>query len=387
MVGAAALTTLGALPVFLVSAQSVLMRDDLRFSEAQLGLAVSLFFGSAAAAAWSAGRSVEVRGSRQIMIGAGLTSMLSVAGIALAPGYWLLPIAMVLAGLANAALAMAANVAMATVVPAGRRGLAFGVKQAAVPTAILIGGAAVPTIGVVVGWRWPFAVTVLGGLVVFVLALVRRGRPQVGGNGSAAADGGERAPAKGLVYTAAAMTLASMSLNALGAFLPAWAFDVGLSPGQAGVLIAAASALAIAARIGSGWAADRRNGRNLPVVGAQMVVGGLSLVALAAGTVPLLIVASFAAIAIGWSWPGLLLFAVARVGRDSPGGATAAVQSGAWAGGAAGPLLFGLLVSWLGYPVSWLIAAAAMLVAAGLLMVARRIFRADVAARPLVIPR
>ena len=46
-------------------------------------------------------------------------------------------------------------------VPAGRQGLSFGVKQAAIPVSTLLAGAAVPTVALTLGWRWAF---VLGGL-------------------------------------------------------------------------------------------------------------------------------------------------------------------------------------------------------------------------------
>ena len=41
MSAASAMTTLGAIPIFLLSAQSVFMRRDLDFDEAGFGLAVS----------------------------------------------------------------------------------------------------------------------------------------------------------------------------------------------------------------------------------------------------------------------------------------------------------------------------------------------------------
>ena len=48
MLGASALTTLGAIPPFLVGAQAVLLMHDLDFGAARLGVAVSTFFAVAA---------------------------------------------------------------------------------------------------------------------------------------------------------------------------------------------------------------------------------------------------------------------------------------------------------------------------------------------------
>ena len=99
-----------------------------------------------------------------------------------------------------------------------------------------------------------------------------------------------------------------------------------------------------------------------------------------------LVVGTFLGFAIGWSWPGLLMFAVVRVARDSPGVATSAVQTGAFAGGALGPVLFGLVVSSAGYGTAWPAAVVSLSLAAVLLLVARRLFLTDFARRPPVRP-
>ena len=62
-------------------------------------------------------------------------------------------LAMAVLGLANAACQGTANAAVATALPRHRRGLGFGIKQSAVPVAIMFGGLAVPTTTVLFGWR------------------------------------------------------------------------------------------------------------------------------------------------------------------------------------------------------------------------------------------
>lgn len=185
------------------------------------------------------------------------------------------------------------------------------------------------------------------------------------------------------MLTGAAVATASMAVNSLGSFLASWAFSIGMSPAQAGLLMAAGSGLAIVSRVLFGHAADRRDGRNLPVVARQLAVGAVGLTVISIGTVPALIPGVALAFGIGWAWPGLLLFAVVRVGRDTPGVASGAVQAGAFVGGACGPALFGLLVASYGYPFAWRIAAGALVIAAVLLVVARRAFVADLRQRPL----
>lgn len=150
--------------------------------------------------------------------------------------------------------------------------------------------------------------------------------------------------------------------------------------------MATGSALNIVVRVLSGHLADRRHGRNLPVVATQMLVGAAALAALSVPSPAAVVSAGLVAFALGWSWPGLLLFAVVRVGRDSPGAASGIVQAGAFIGGAAGPVLFGIVVDSVGYQAAWRLAAGLFLVAAALVLLARRIFIADLVARPPAQP-
>ncbi len=380
MLAAAAMTTLGALPVFLLSAQAVLVREELHFSEPQLGLAVSVFFAAAALASMFAGALVERLGRRRgTIIAGGLAAADTLLVAVVADSYGILLALLVLGGLANAMLQMTANIALARSVNPGRQGLAFGVKQSAVPVAILLGGVAVPTVGVVVGWRWTFVAAAVAALVVMVAGL-RIPRS----SGARAAPGAtlDRPPRGALLVSFLAMTLASAAVNSLGAFLPAWAFRVGIDPGTAGLLLAAASALSVLTRVTTGILADRRRGRNFPVVSTYIALGSVGMVLISFADVRTLVIGALVAFAIGWGWPGLFLFAVVRIGRDSPAAATGAVQAGAFAGGAAGPLLFGLLVAAAGYPVAWRTSAVVLVGAALLLMVARRMFVSDLSRRP-----
>jgi predicted MFS family arabinose efflux permease len=380
MLGAAAMTTLGALPVFLLTAQAVLVRQDLEFSEPQLGLAVSAFFGSAALASVSFGSLVERLGRRWGTVIAGVLATLTALAIAVvARSYVVLLVLLVVAGLSNAALQMTSNIAVARSVRPGRQGLAFGVKQSAIPVAILIGGLAVPTVGVVVGWRWTFAAAAVPCFAVVVAGLRM---PRSTAPARPRDTTPDRPPRNALLVSFAAMTMASAAVNSLGSFLPQWAFHTGLSPGTAGLLLASGSALSVLARVASGVVADRRRGRNLPVVSTYISLGAVGMLLISLGEVPALVAGTLVAFAIGWAWPGLFLFAVVRVGRDSPATASGAVQAGAFAGGAAGPVLFGLLVAASSYPFAWRTAAAALVVAALLLLVARRMFLGDLVRRP-----
>ena len=381
---ASALTTLGTIPVFLFGAQAVFIRSDLDFDELRFGIAVSTFFASAAAAALLGGGLLDRLGQRNSTVTAGALAAAGGFGMAWATYSWpAILVLMIVLGTANAACQVTSNLTLARAVPPHRRGVGFGVKQAAIPLAIVIAGLAVPMVGAVVGWRWTFTLTGLAGVGVAAAGLrLPRGS-------SASADqsaGHDRPPMSALLAIMAAVMVASAAANSLGSFVGLWGFEVGLTPSQAGLLMATGSALNIMVRIGSGHRADLRYGRNLPVVAAQMLVGATSLAALSISSPWTIVPAALLAFGLGWAWPGLLLYAVVRVGRDSPGLASGVVQAGAFVGGAAGPAVFGLVVGSLGYATAWRMAAFLFLAAAILVLVARKLFIADLVARPPQTP-
>ena len=382
ILGASLLTTMGTLPVFLLASQSVLIRDELGFGERRFGIAVAAFFASAAICAIFGGKAADRVGRRASTVLAGIVAGIGGLGVALVAHNWALLVAfVVLLGAANAACQVTSNLTLARVVPAHRRGIGFGVKQAAVPLAIVLAGLAVPTVTASLGWRSTFLLCGVAGLGVALLAAVRSqthaASPRV-----PSGHGRDLPPLAPLIVAMLAVCLGSAAANSLAAFLPSWGFQIGLSVSQTGLLLAVGSALNIAGRLLAGFLADRREGRNLPVVAAQLLIGGIA-VAIVSVPIPAVVVpAAVAALAIGWSWPGLMLYAVVRIGRDSPAGASGLVQAGAFAGGAAGPLIFGFLVEAIGYQHTWHTAAVALLLAAGLVHLARRMFVADLRRRP-----
>ncbi len=66
-------------------------------------------------------------------------------------------------GSANSVAQPAINLFMAEQVPLERQGLAFGIKQSAIPGAILVSGLALPLIALPLGWRSAFALAGVGG--------------------------------------------------------------------------------------------------------------------------------------------------------------------------------------------------------------------------------
>ncbi|WP_338752571.1 MFS transporter [Janibacter alittae] len=386
VLGASLLTTVGSVPVFLLATQSVPLRRELGFGEQRFGVAVAAFFTAASLVAILGGGVADRAGPRLSTMVAGGLSAVGGVGVALLAHGWLTLVAcMVVLGCANAAHQLTANLAMSRSIPAHRRGIGFGVKQSAVPVAIVLAGLAVPTMTSQLGWRSTYWTLGGVGLVVVLAGLLAPGR-----NGSTAAPprgaGLDAPPVRALLVVTAAIALGSAAANSMGSFIASWGFEVGLTPSQAGGLMAAGSALNVVGRLLVGQLADRRHGRNLPVVATQMAIGGVALLALSLPGVASYVAASLVAFAIGWSWPGLFLFAVTRIGRESPAKASGYVQAGAFFGGATGPLLFGMAVDAFGYETSWRLSALVFFAAAALVLLSRRMFLTDLVVRPPRVP-
>jgi len=170
-----------------------------------------------------------------------------------------------------------------------------------------------------------------------------------------------------------AATLAAGAANALGTFLVDSAVARGIAPGPAGLSLTLGSAVCVAARITGGWQADRRPGRQGGVIAGVLACGAVGLGLLAVpGPLPLIagVVLGFG---LGWSWPGLMNFAVVRLHPQAPAAATSITQTGVYAGGCLGPLGLGALAAATGYPTMWLVAAAAMFPAAVLMRLGSRL--------------
>ena len=366
-------TVLASLPVFLLGGLAVLVRGDLGFSEVQLGLAASTFFAVAAVTAVPAGRVAARTGAWAATVIGAAGSAAALVAMAVAGSYAVLLLALAVGGVANSLAQIGTNGTLAEVVPAHRQGLAFGVKQAAIPAATFVAGFSLPLVGLTLGWRVSFAAAALLA-AAYVLLAPRTGRPRrtaapAGGPGGSVAVGA-------LTVVAIAAALASAAVNGLAAFLVVSAVASGLSPSGAGVLLGTGSALGVAARVLVGWLADRRTGGHLRIVAAMMAAGAVGMSLFATGAPAALFAGTALVFALGWSWPGLLTFAVVRLNPSAPARATSYTQTGVFAGGATGPVTFGLLVSAGSYRLAWTAAAVAMVGASGLMVAGRRMLLA-----------
>ncbi|MGH9001122.1 MAG: MFS transporter [Acidimicrobiia bacterium] len=378
LLGVAAGTTACVLPPFLFGAMAVQMREDLGFSEAGTGLGVGAFFAAGALCSAVLGRRAERVGASKALQAAVLWAAITQLGVAvLARSLSGVLILLGLAGAANAMAQPAANLLISQALPAQRQGLAFAVKQAAIPFSTLVGGLAVPTVALTVGWRWAFvgAAAVSVAAVAAVPPLAPRTIPDTTGAFSA-----ERAPWRTMMMLSAGIALGAAAAGMLGAFLVSAAADAGLEPGAAGLCLTLGSVVGLASRLLAGVRADRRGGGHLRVVAVMLALGSVSYLLLALHRPALYLASVPLAFGAGWAWPGLFNLAVVRANPGSPAAATGITQTGTYRGAVAGPLVFGVVAEHSGFGAAWLLAAAASAAAAAAIWVGRNMLRRSRAA-------
>lgn len=372
---AAGITTFGPLPAFFFGGLAVLIRDEFGFSEARLGAMVAVFFALGAMGSAPAGRLADRVGAhRALRAGLGAT-FAALALTPLARTWWQLTLALAVAGLGHAVLQVGANLLLSTNVPARIQGLAFGIKQSAIPLATLTAGAAVPAIGTRYGWRWAYVgAAAAAGLVLAAQSVRRRAATATRPARPAPPASPAAFARRDLLVLAVAVGFGAGSANALAAFLVTYASEAGMPVDRAGILLATVSAIGLATRVGVGGLADWRRSADLVGVAVLLVAGSIGFATMPAvdPATWTLWAAATVAFAGGWGWPGLLTFIVARTNAHAPAAATGVTQAGIFAGAVAGPVLFGLAASALSYEVAWRGAAVAQLVGALLVLAVRR---------------
>jgi MFS family permease len=375
LVGALLASTVVVLPAIMLGAVAVLVREELVFGEAALGMAVALFAVSSTLTSAPGGRLSERVGATRTMTAGALLSGAGLLSIALVVTSWAgLVACLVVAGVGNGLTQPATNGVLSAVINPARQGIAFGVKQAAIPFAGLLSGLTLPLIALRVGWRWSFGA---GGVLALAVALlVVRTRALIRHRhdpGPMPLDGEDHAPLRPLLIITVAGGLASMAANAVGAFYVESSVAAGVSPAASGWWLAVGGGSGMLARTVWGWLADRRVGRHLPFVGWLMAVGALGLLLLAlrpAGGAPLM-AGTVLTYSAAWGWPGLFNYAIVRQSRAEPSAATGVTQSGLFAGQLVGPPVFGWLVEHGSYRLAWSVFAGLLVVAAALLRFGR----------------
>lgn len=369
-------TTAGILPAALFAGMAPLIRAELGFSAAWIGIGVAIFFATSALVSVHAGRLVERTGSqRALWLGVGLSATALLGIGTLAHNRAVLFAFLAIGGLSNAVTQPAANLALARGVGVERRGLAFGFKQAAIPAAAALGGFSLPAIGVTLGWRPAFLGASL--LALLCATLPTTIKPPEAREDDARPRLLSPIP-RSLWLLTGGIALGSAAANAMASYLVESSIAAGWSPAQAGVFLGVGSTMGIVARVTVGWITDRLRSGWLRVVAVMMLVGSVGFGSLAFLDIPVLLAVGVSlGFVAGWGYNGLFLYAVVRLHPEAPAAATGVTQVGAFGGPVIGPPLFGLIAATWSYELAWLTMGLFSALAAGLVQLARRSVRSS----------
>lgn len=356
------------LPTFLTGAVGVQVQRDLGFGTAELGAAIAASLAMSFLGSVAFGRLVQRYGwNAGMRLSAGL-AVLSLGGIALLADSWLPLVALlILGGVAKSAGHPAANLAIANEAPRDRQGLLFGIKQAGVPAAAMLGGLSVPFVVLQYGWRSAFAIAAI--LAVTFMVCVPRGHRSPRRGGATARPMSQPDTARwALVLLAAGAGSGVAVSNSVAGFLTTYAVQSGFEEGAAGFLLAIASFSGLAGRIVIGWLSDRME-IGIGTVALLLVCGAVGVVLLTVGSPALVGIGSIVAFGGGWAWAGIFNLAVVRRNPSAPAIATGYTQAGVYAGAGIGPFIFGVVADAFSFQVAWW-ALAGLALAAALVMLA-----------------
>ncbi|GAA4196230.1 hypothetical protein GCM10022252_43220 [Streptosporangium oxazolinicum] len=351
------------LQLFLIGALGPRLVAEAGISRTAIGLTTTAGFGVAALLSLTAGRWVDRLGARRCLVALLLLAAVALALIGAAANTFVLLAAVALGGLPQALANPATNkIIVAVVEPAGR-GAVTGWKQSGVQFGAFAAGLPLAALAAWTGWRG--SVWTAAALAVLIACWALRALPP--DPGPAQAPPSRDAPRARVGRLALFSFLLGCGIAAVNTYLALFGAErLGLGPVVAAWLVATLGVTGVAGRVG--W--SRRAGRpgRAEALLAPLAAGacGAALLLAAASSAPFLVWAGAAAVG-AFAVAGNAVTMVAVIRRADPRGAgrdSALVSAGFFAGFAAGPPLFAVLVETAGYGPGWGLVAAEFAVAA-----------------------
>lgn len=361
----AAAMAIGTVMQFVLGALAPFLTTDLGLGRASVGMLTAILFTVAGLASPVLGTLVDrvsIRASMLVLLGSSTAAFLLMTS---ATAYWLLVLAMVIAGIPQALANPVTNRAVTLHTSLVARGLVMGSKQSGVQLGAFVAGMSLPFLASALDWRAAAGiVAVVTGLAALVLPLrfPRRSCEVLSGDEEQeSTDGHEvRSVVSWLGVYAFFM---GGGMSALQTYLPLYAFErLGFSAALAGTLVAIMGFIGVGARIVWGDIGNRATRLTRPLM--VLAVGsllGLVLIMLAGVLAPWLL------------WPGLFLLggtaaswnvvAMVALVRTLPasqaGRGSGLFLVGFFLGFVVAPPVFGITVDLTeSYTVAWAIAAA-----------------------------
>ena len=336
------------------------LREELDLSLREIGILLSAAWVGALATLLPWGIAADRYGERVALALGLMGSAACLVGAAYAQSFFSLYVLLVLAGAAGVSVNSASGRAVMHWFGANERGLALGVRQAAVPLGGLVAALVVPRLADAGGSEAAFlflaglcaAGAVAGGIVI-------RGRD---GNDSPDPETVGRTLRDGrlwrLCFGSSIYVYAQVAVIGFGVlFLHD---EHGLSEQSAALVLAATQVLAIVFRIGAGRWSDLVGSRIGPLrrVGLTVAASLVLTATLAGGPLWLLVPVLALAGGLSMAWNGLAFAAAAELAGATRSGAAIGFQQSVLSGiGVAAPVLFAVTVSAGSWAVAFALAA------------------------------
>lgn len=278
----------------------------------------------------------------------------ALVGLAIAPKYWVIVVAALVGGIAQAMANPATNKLIALHIAPGRRGVITGIKQSGVTAASALGGALLPPVAILAGWRWAVGLFALLATLAGVLSLFVPPDP------ASETDDSERAalPLDPYIFRLAAYGfILGGAGTAIFTFLPLYAVEsLGLGAAAAGLAVAVTGIAGVIGRILWGRFAEIRFGTWRSLEYIAVLAASAAAVLVAAASFPWLV--WVAAILTGFSasaWNSVGMLAVIETVTPSQAGrASGVVLLGFLGGLGIGAPAFGYSIDRLGtYGPGW----------------------------------
>lgn len=374
--GVSAAVVVVALPPFLIGSISPRIRTDFGFDAAELGLAIAGYFLVSGVCSPAGGRVADRFGATASLRVACLATAVGLVWISQADSAVDVLIGLTFIGLPNALVQPATNEVLARIDSPRAKAGAFGLAQAAIPSATLTAGLLLP---VSYGIDWPLVVLGVAVLTAAV-SLVVPAVPHVVRRRTVHADAPPPAPLGGpslMVGLVLIGLCASIASTSLPSFISTTGLAWGLSPLVVAGAQVAGSLSSVVVRIAVPIVASRHPlERRIAIIAAMLALGVGGFALLGTGTSTGFVVGTVVAYACGWGWNGLFNLVVSGVRPDGISRATGFTQGGVYIGGTAGPLLFAAVAQANGYATGWLtLAGCASLAFFAALYAGRRVRR------------
>ncbi|MFT7475576.1 MAG: MFS family permease [Verrucomicrobiales bacterium] len=356
LVTAVVFVAIGVMPLYLTSAQVISLDAALGFDAARLGIGTAVYFGLAAVVAQPVAAIVtRIGAQRGLQVGAFFSLIGSVAA-ATAVSWLAFLVAVGCAGLANAFMQVSTNIVLARGAAFRRQGLSFGAKQGAVPLASAVAGILLPSVGVALGWRWPYVLAIVLAFVVMFFA------PEVddrAANREQRGDGDRPPLSISLKLLALGGACGGAAGNAVSLFLVPAAVDIGTTEAAAGAILAVGSALVFLLRVGVGAFADRAGSTGHLEMTVILILGAIASFGLAfVSSTAVFVVVMPLALLGSWGWPGLIYFTVVRIHPEATARASGVILASNLTGTLIGPSIVSQLADRGAYKAAWLFVAA-----------------------------